>query len=140
MDQGPPLHLNVCQWADPSAALSLRAAGVIHRHTTPRRPMCSRLMAGLATSCCPCVVHWANHRRAKLWHTCVRCLYPPPYQDSVESGRLILRDGTTALIRLAQPDDREALRTFFEQLSPESRQRRFFSPVDPGRQMDRYLV
>ena len=33
----------------------------------------------------------------------------------MESGRLILRDGTTALIRLAQPDDREALRTFFEQ-------------------------
>jgi acetate---CoA ligase (ADP-forming) len=63
----------------------------------------------------------------------VRPLFiPPPYQDSVESGRLILRDGTTALIRVAQPDDREALRTFFEQLSPESRQRRFFSPSIPG--------
>ena len=63
----------------------------------------------------------------------VRPLFiPPPYQDSVSPGRLILRDGTTALIRLAQPDDREALRTFFEQLSPESRQRRFFSPSIPG--------
>ena len=27
---------------------------------------------------------------------------PTPYQDSAESGRLILRDGTTATIRLAQ--------------------------------------
>ncbi len=37
---------------------------------------------------------------------------PPPYQDSAESGRLILRDGTTAQIRLARPEDRDALRTF----------------------------
>src|SRR6266511_1166056 len=67
--------------------------------------------------------------------TQVRPLFvPPPYQDSVASGRLILRDGTTALIRVAQPEDREALRTFFEQLSPESRQRRFFSLSIPGGQ------
>jgi acetate---CoA ligase (ADP-forming) len=65
----------------------------------------------------------------------VRPLFvPPPYQDSVESGRLILRDGTTALIRVAQPEDREALGAFFEQLSPESRQRRFFSLSIPGGQ------
>jgi hypothetical protein len=34
---------------------------------------------------------------------------PPPFQDSLEAGRLILRDGTTATIRLAQPGDKEAM-------------------------------
>lgn len=62
----------------------------------------------------------------------VRPLYwPAPYQDSVASGRLILRDGTTANIRVAQPEDREALRAFFAQLSPESKQKRFFSLATP---------
>ncbi len=56
---------------------------------------------------------------------------PPPYQDSAESGRLILRDGTTAQIRTAQPEDRDAVRHFFERLSPESRRRRFFSVALP---------
>ncbi len=28
---------------------------------------------------------------------------PPTYQDSAESGRLILRDGSTTFIRLAEP-------------------------------------
>jgi acetyl coenzyme A synthetase (ADP forming)-like protein len=49
----------------------------------------------------------------------------------VASGRLILRDGTTANIRVAQPEDREALRAFFAQLSPESKQKRFFSLATP---------
>jgi len=62
----------------------------------------------------------------------VRPLYwPAPYQDSVASGRLILRAGTTANIRVAQPEDREALRAFFAQLSPESKQKRFFSLATP---------
>jgi acetyl coenzyme A synthetase (ADP forming)-like protein len=62
----------------------------------------------------------------------VRPLYwPAPYQDSVASGRLILRDGTTASIRVAQPEERQALRVFFAQLSPESRQKRFFSLATP---------
>ncbi|OGQ79874.1 MAG: GNAT family N-acetyltransferase [Deltaproteobacteria bacterium RIFCSPLOWO2_12_FULL_60_19] len=56
---------------------------------------------------------------------------PPPYQDSAESGRLILRDGTTAAIRPAQPADQAALREFFAGLSPESRRRRFFSAGVP---------
>jgi acetyl coenzyme A synthetase (ADP forming)-like protein len=56
---------------------------------------------------------------------------PPPYQDAAECGRLILRDGTTAQIRPARPEDSEALRTFFERLSPESRRRRFFSASVP---------
>ena len=53
--------------------------------------------------------------------------YPPPYQDSAAYGRLILRDGSTATIYIATPEDREALRDFFQRLSPESRYQRFFS-------------
>ncbi len=65
--------------------------------------------------------------------TTIRPLYlPPPYQDSAESGRVILRDGTTAIIRITTPEDREALKAFFNRLSPESKRRRFFSFADPG--------
>jgi hypothetical protein len=35
-----------------------------------------------------------------------------PYQDSAESGRLILRDGAAAEIRMAQPEDCEAMMMF----------------------------
>jgi acetyl coenzyme A synthetase (ADP forming)-like protein len=56
---------------------------------------------------------------------------PPPYQDAAESGRLILRDGTTAQIRLAKREDVDSLRAFFERLTPESRRRRFFSASIP---------
>jgi acetyl coenzyme A synthetase (ADP forming)-like protein len=56
---------------------------------------------------------------------------PAPYQDSAEAGRLILRDGTTATLRVAQPQDRDALRAFFQQLSPDSIQKRFFSSAPP---------
>jgi hypothetical protein len=62
----------------------------------------------------------------------VRPLYlPAPYQDAADSGRLILRDGSTATIRITQPADREALVAFFDRLSPESKQKRFFSLADP---------
>ncbi|WP_145234206.1 GNAT family N-acetyltransferase [Urbifossiella limnaea] len=57
---------------------------------------------------------------------------PPPYQDAAESGRLVLRDGTTAHVRLARPDDGPALDTFFRHLSAESRYRRFLSVAPPG--------
>jgi acetyl coenzyme A synthetase (ADP forming)-like protein len=56
---------------------------------------------------------------------------PAPYQDSAASGQLILRDGSTATIRIAQPHDRDALLAFFNQLSLESRQKRFFSLAAP---------
>jgi predicted CoA-binding protein/GNAT superfamily N-acetyltransferase len=56
---------------------------------------------------------------------------PQPYQDSAEAGRLILRDGSTALIRIAQPADAENMQAFFDRLSPESRQKRFFSLATP---------
>src|SRR5947209_8746197 len=68
----------------------------------------------------------------KRMNTPVRPRYLPlPYQDAAESGRLILRDGTTAQIRLAGPADRDAVCAFFERLSPESRRRRFFSAAPP---------
>jgi acetyl coenzyme A synthetase (ADP forming)-like protein len=57
---------------------------------------------------------------------------PPPYQDAPEAGRLILRDGHTAELRMARPEDREALYEFFARLSPESRRRRFFSASLPN--------
>src|SRR4051812_25044776 len=57
---------------------------------------------------------------------------PSPYQDSAEAGRLILRDGSTADVRLADPKDRVGLAAFFERLSPESRRRRFSSLALPG--------
>lgn len=55
-----------------------------------------------------------------------------PYQDSAESGRLILRDGTTASVRLAHPDDRESMTAFFARLSDDSRRLRFFSSAQPS--------
>jgi predicted CoA-binding protein/GNAT superfamily N-acetyltransferase len=56
---------------------------------------------------------------------------PLPQQDSPEAGRLILRDGTTATIRMATFEDREPITKFFASLSDESRWRRFFSLVPP---------
>ncbi|HWP59800.1 MAG TPA: GNAT family N-acetyltransferase [Candidatus Acidoferrales bacterium] len=60
---------------------------------------------------------------------------PPPYQDSAEYGRLILRDGSTATIRVAAPGDRAALREFFAGLSAQSRARRFFSLSVPDQKL-----
>jgi acetyl coenzyme A synthetase (ADP forming)-like protein len=57
---------------------------------------------------------------------------PPLYQDSADGGRLILRDGSTATIRMIRPQDQKALTEFFDRLSPESRWLRFFSFAKPG--------
>ena len=63
----------------------------------------------------------------------VRPLYLPAlYQDAADQGRLILRDGSTASMRLSQPADLAALREFYARLSPESRRMRFFSESKPG--------
>jgi acetyl coenzyme A synthetase (ADP forming)-like protein len=51
--------------------------------------------------------------------------------DRVES-RVILRDGTLAIVRVTGPADRDALRRFFHDLSPESHRRRFFTLADPA--------
>ncbi len=60
---------------------------------------------------------------------------PLPYQDSTESGRLILRDGTTATIRVAGLEDREEMSGFFAGLSEESRLQRFFSHLEPTQRL-----
>jgi acetyl coenzyme A synthetase (ADP forming)-like protein len=72
--------------------------------------------------------------------TMVHPLYiPAPYQDSAESGRLILKDGSTATVRLAAVEDAPAVADFFHRLSPESRQHRFFSPREPSEDFVRSL-
>ena len=65
---------------------------------------------------------------------------PSPYQDSAESGRLILRDGTTAEIHQAGTDDQDAVAGFFNHLSVDSRQRRFLSASPPGPELTRRLI
>ena len=64
---------------------------------------------------------------------------PAPYQDSPEFGRLILRDGSTATVRVATPEDASGVADFFHRLSPESRQRRFFSFAEPTADLVRSL-
>lgn len=54
------------------------------------------------------------------------------YQDAADHGRLILRDGTSATIRLSTRDDRAAVLDFYRRLSPQSRRMRFFSESKPG--------
>jgi acetyl coenzyme A synthetase (ADP forming)-like protein len=57
---------------------------------------------------------------------------PAPYQDAVDRGRIILRDGSAALIRPATLADCEGLGAFFAGLSPESRHHRFLSLAQPA--------
>ncbi|SLM47263.1 putative Acyl-CoA synthetase (NDP forming) [Nitrospira japonica] len=62
----------------------------------------------------------------------VRPRYSPPLMsDQGESGSLILRDGTTASIRLSTLSDAVSMQRFVEQLSPEARRHRFFSEGIP---------
>jgi acetate---CoA ligase (ADP-forming) len=51
--------------------------------------------------------------------------------DDPAAPRLVLRDGTVATVRRSTPGDREAMRRFFHELSPESRRRRFFTAGEP---------
>ena len=60
---------------------------------------------------------------------------PTPYQDAPQSGRLILRDGSTATIRLSQLDDHAAIKDFFSGLSAESIRHRFFALTTPSEQL-----
>jgi acetyl coenzyme A synthetase (ADP forming)-like protein len=64
---------------------------------------------------------------------------PAPYQDSADFGRLILRDGSTATVRVATPSDAPAMGQFFHRLSPESRQHRFFSVAEPSAELVKSL-
>lgn len=52
---------------------------------------------------------------------------PLPALGGPNSPRLVLRDGSVATVRTTTPADREAIRTFFDRLSPESRHQRFLS-------------
>ena len=62
----------------------------------------------------------------------VRPLYIPPLlSDHATPGQLILRDGTTAVIRLASPSDAAMMQQFINRLSPESKRHRFFSEGRP---------
>ena len=68
--------------------------------------------------------------------TRLRPLYIPPLSNDLllghdQSGRLILRDGTTAAIRPARPADQPAMRAFVDRLSHESKRHRFFSEGEP---------
>ena len=57
-----------------------------------------------------------------------RAISPPsPAADELDAQRLVLRDGSVASVRTASTTDREAVRRFFQDLSPESRRKRFFT-------------
>jgi acetyl coenzyme A synthetase (ADP forming)-like protein len=56
---------------------------------------------------------------------------PIPYQDSLQSGRLLLRDGSAASVRVATSNDEKALADFFATLSEQSKRQRFFSATVP---------
>src|SRR5688500_8643817 len=64
---------------------------------------------------------------------------PAPYQDAAASGRLILRDASTATVRLTTPADLEGLTALFQRLSTKSRRHRFFSTEGPGPELFRSL-
>ena len=57
---------------------------------------------------------------------------PTPYQDASQAGRLILRDGSTATIRVSQAGDKDAMKDFFSALSAESKRHRFFALIAPS--------
>jgi acetyl coenzyme A synthetase (ADP forming)-like protein len=52
---------------------------------------------------------------------------------------VILKDGSTATVRVATVEDAAAVADFFHRLSPESRQRRFFSCAEPSAEFVRSL-
>jgi GNAT superfamily N-acetyltransferase len=51
------------------------------------------------------------------------------FMEAIPAGTR-LRDGATIVIRPIEPEDKDAIVSGFEKLSPESRYRRFFSPLD----------
>jgi acetyl coenzyme A synthetase (ADP forming)-like protein len=70
----------------------------------------------------------------------IRPFYTPvPVQDATDSGRLILRDGSTASIRIAAANDADSLIGFFQTLPDEARHRRFFSLSIPSAEQIRKL-
>lgn len=54
-----------------------------------------------------------------------------PAADDLLTPRLILRDGSVTTVRTATASDRQRMRRFFHELSPESRRHRFFIAGEP---------
>ena len=50
-----------------------------------------------------------------------------PVGDYLDSPRMVPRDGTVTSVRVATDGDREPLRRFLHDFSPESRRRLFFT-------------
>ena len=63
-----------------------------------------------------------------------------PAADDLDTARLILRDGTTAIVRPATVEDRALLVRFFNELSLESRWRRFLSVSEPDAHLADRLI
>ena len=64
---------------------------------------------------------------------------PPLRDDGPDSGHIILSDGTTALLRIAQPGDADELQRFVARLSPAATRHRFFSETAPPAEVIRAL-
>ena len=63
---------------------------------------------------------------------CPRSRFTPvSVPDSTDRARMILRDGSSATIRRARPDDLDAMRAFFGRIAPTSLQHKFFSSSVP---------
>ena len=58
-----------------------------------------------------------------------------PSEDEVGGTRLVLRDGSAASVRVAEAADRDQVRRFFHELSPDSRRKRFFTAGEPPDQV-----
>ena len=62
----------------------------------------------------------------------IRAVFLPPQTDLLrQTGQILLKDGTSAELRLARQSDAGALRQFIDRLSPESKRHRFFSESAP---------
>ncbi|WP_337871542.1 GNAT family N-acetyltransferase [Meiothermus sp.] len=68
-----------------------------------------------------------------------RYIPPPTPQYALESGPILLKDGRTATLRPARPEDRALFVEFLERLSPQARTFRFFSEVRPETAADLLL-
>ncbi|GAB1721310.1 MAG: GNAT family N-acetyltransferase [Nitrospira sp. CR1.1] len=64
---------------------------------------------------------------------------PPLREEGPDSAHTILRDGTTALLRIAQPVDADELQRFFTRLAPAATRHRFFSESAPPGEVIRSL-
>jgi len=68
-----------------------------------------------------------------------RYIPPPTPQYALESGPVLLKDGRTATLRPARPEDRALFVEFLARLSPQARTFRFFSEINPETAADLLL-